>query len=482
LTTFTMTTASASASTKDATSRTSGSSCPYAVSIDDDDLSEHSTPELLELAKKCPAFEAGNCPFKGKDVREALVHIPASHLEKDRGYLAKALEHLHSVQPSPAIRSEYSIPGGCPMQQYLNDGTLSFTRALEDLSLSSIIARMAQDVMSQEEGSKKEEMTTPTLELPSQMLTQISASLASSQEIQSPSLSQELKSGTAESHQAAEDVHFVQNFIRGKIDRQLFADFTLSLYHVYQKLESALDQHAPTHFNTCHFPKELSRRDTLEEDVDFWMGSNPATTTQVSPATQDYIDRLDFIASTDPLLLLAHAYTRYMGDLSGGKILARVAKRAMNLSEGDGLAFYEFVNVPSSKLFKDLYRRSLDDLELTKSEISKIVVEANVAFVLNMRIFEELDVKANIPGAKVRSLTEALTMVATPATTKKNIPDECPFAKINTKQGATATTSAKRCPWPFVFAHDPVQGLQDWQTWIVVGLLLAWFWNMTQTS
>lgn len=453
--------------------RASGSSCPYAISIDDDDHSDHSTPELLELAKKCPAFDAGSCPFKGKDVREALVHIPASHLEKDKGYLTKALEHLHSVQPSDAFK----LPGGCPMQPYLDAGTVSFTRALEDLSLSSIIARMAQDVLLQEDDHN----TKPKMDLPLDMLTQVSKAAAAASSPRSSSLSQELKSGTAVSHQAAEDVHFVQNFIRGKIDRHLFADLTLSLYHVYVKLESALDQHAPTQFPTCHFPKELNRREALQEDVDFWLGSDAAVTTHVTPATRDYMDRLDFIAATEPLLLLAHSYTRYMGDLSGGKILARVAKRAMNLTGGEGLAFFEFTHVESAKLFKDMYRKSLDDLDLTPAEISRVVAEANVAFVLNMRIFEELDVKANIPGAKVRSLKEALRIASTATnTTAKNIPDECPFANVSKQKGGVA--KAKRCPWPFVFAHDPVQGLQDWQTWIVMGLILAWVWNVSQAK
>ena len=451
--------------------RISGLSCPYAVSIDDDDHSDHSTPELLELVKKCPAFDSGSCPFKGKDVREALVHIPASHLDKSTGYLTKALEHIHSVQPKAATRSEFTLPGGCPMQPYLDTGTVSFSRALEDLSLSSILAKMAQDVLLHEE-KKSDEATI--LGLPAHILTQVAAS--TSPQNRSSTLSQELKSGTAVSHQAAEDVHFVQNFIRGTIDRNLFADLTLSLYHVYQKLESLLDQHGPENFSTCHFPKELDRRHPLQEDVDFWIGSNTAALSRITPATQDYIDRLDLIASTNPQLLLAHAYTRYMGDLSGGKILARVAKRAMNLSTGDGLAFYEFKHIESAKLFKDLYRQSLDDLSLTPAQITEIVAEANVAFVLNMRIFEELDVKANIPGAKVRSLTEALRIASTAASTKKVIPDECPFANIN-RNGGTAKGHSKRCPWPFVFAHDPVQGMQDWQTWVFIGLILVWVWN-----
>ena len=34
-----------------------------------------------------------------------------------------------------------------------------------------------------------------------------------------------------------------------------------------------------------------------------------------------------------------------------------------------------------------------------------------------------------------------------------------------------------RCPWPFVFFHDPKTGMKDYQTWIVIGLVLCYTWS-----
>ena len=34
-----------------------------------------------------------------------------------------------------------------------------------------------------------------------------------------------------------------------------------------------------------------------------------------------------------------------------------------------------------------------------------------------------------------------------------------------------------RCPWPFVFFHDPKTGMKDWQTWCVMGLSICWAWT-----
>jgi heme oxygenase len=262
----------------------------------------------------------------------------------------------------------------------------------------------------------------------------------------------------------------------------LYADLVLSLYHVYDKMERLLETHHTKHFASCHFPHELNRTATLAEDVDFWHGDDSSTSNSlyISPATQDYMDRLDMLAQTQPLLLLAHAYTRYLGDLSGGKVLARVAKRALQLQD-DGLAFYHFQNVKSAKAFKDQYRSCLDSLPLSATQIEDLVQEANVAFLLNMRLFEELDVKANVPGAQVRDWQDTLAALERAvASGEKTIPDECPFAKTNGKAAVTksgAAVKGGRCPWPFVFMHDPIMGLQDYQTWIVVGLVLCWAWS-----
>ena len=277
-------------------------------------------------------------------------------------------------------------------------------------------------------------------------------------------------------------VHFVRNFIRGEIDKGLYSQLVAALYHVYERLEVHLDTHGPKQFPTCHFPEELRRTETLAEDCDFWNGT---TDVPASPATVDYMQRLDEIARTEPLLLLAHAYTRYLGDLSGGKVLARVAARALNLDRHtmEGLAFYQFDKVPSAKRFKDMYRQALDDLPLTATQIEGLVAEANVAFCMNMRLFEELDVYANVPNASVRPLSEALAY-ADPNFWKEKQhsagAEECPFL-AQSKQGGSSkdgtVRKAGRCPWPFILAHDPVQFLHDWQTWVLVGVVLCLLWS-----
>ena len=386
-------------------------------------------------------------------------------------------------------------------------GGKSFARAMEDCSMAAIMARLVEDM--QEEDDSQSNLDDDDMAMTPRnsnaaadeqkssatggAATAFDAAAAAqplSNSKNPHSLAEALKTGTAVSHQAAEDVHFVKNFISGKIDRHLYQEMIMGLYHVYVALEDALDQHAALAFPSCHFPHELRRREALQDDVEFWHNTRTPSPRTISPATQDYIDRIHYLANTDPLLLLAHSYTRYLGDLSGGRILARVARKALDLDKdsGEGLAFYRFEKIQSYKEFKDNYRQALDALPLTPHQIQALVAEANVAFCFNMRLFQELDVMATIPGARVMSLEEVMEYAdkgkAALEEAAVSGEDQCPFL-VNKKKkeeeqsdvGAAATkekVGGGRCPWPFVFAHDPGQGMRDWQTWLVVALLVAW--------
>jgi len=43
-------------------------------------------------------------------------------------------------------------------------------------------------------------------------------------------------------------------------------------------------------------------------------------------------------------------------------------------------------------------------------------------------------------------------------------------------------TDGKRCPWPFVFFHDPMQGMRDRQTWILIALVCSWIYHEIITN
>ena len=470
-----------------------------------------------------------------------------------------AMEHIHAIQRQisgggngesesrepDARRDSFLLKGGCPFKSFHSGretaggesaGT-NLAEAMESFSLAAIMGRLAEESLGEGRDGDGEGGTADAPSLAPSLSDEEAGETAGVASVdeggedgggsgaspaaptparagRTPRLSAALKTGTQESHEAAENVHFVKSFIKGEVDRELYKELVAGLYHTYAALERLLDLHAPDHFGTCHFPLELGRVDSLREDMEYWHGDDwdrPGSPCSVpSPAVRDYVDRLEEVADMDPLLLLSHAYTRYLGDLSGGKVLSRIARRALGLDGGDGLAFYDFERVPSAKVFKDAYRGAMDGLTLTEREVGRVVAEANVAFALNMRVFEELDVRGGVDGARVRDVGEALAYydreVEAQRTGARRPPEggeegeeKCPFGFVGganphssapsasgaakspagpgTKERGGAAEGKGRCPWPFVFLHDPSQGMRDWQTWLVIGLSMSWLWS-----
>jgi heme oxygenase (biliverdin-producing, ferredoxin) len=103
------------------------------------------------------------------------------------------------------------------------------------------------------------------------------------------------------------------------------------------------------------------------------------------------VAEINRVAKDDPELMIAHLYTRYIGDLSGGQILKKIAVNAMDLNEGEGTSFYEFAQIPNEKEFKNMYRSTLDSLAISDEKGDAIVETANNAFHHNMNMFQELE-------------------------------------------------------------------------------------------
>lgn len=240
-------------------------------------------------------------------------------------------------------------------------------------------------------------------------------------------LANRLREGTKQSHTAAENTAYMKCFLKGIVEREPFRKLLANLYLVYSALEEELQRHQNyPGVGLIYFP-ELNRTSNLEKDLEFYYGDNWREQITPLPAGQVYVDRIHEIANTDPVLLIAHAYTRYMGDLSGGQALKNIVRSALKLPPDQGTALHEFEQIPTveaKRAFKEKYRQALNSLLVDEATIQRIVDEANYAFQLNRDVVHGLedDVKAaigdhvfdlltrqDIPGATERPPHGAVT-------------------------------------------------------------------------
>lgn len=163
---------------------------------------------------------------------------------------------------------------------------------------------------------------------------------------------------------------------------------TTALYFTYSALEEEMERNKDhPAFAPLYFPTELHRKEALTKDMEYFFGENWEEQVQCSKAAQKYVERIHYVGQNEPELLVAHAYTRYMGDLSGGQVLKKVAQRALKLpSTGEGTQFYKFENVDNAQQFKQFYRARMNALDLNLKTKEKIVEEANKAFEYNMQV------------------------------------------------------------------------------------------------
>lgn len=240
----------------------------------------------------------------------------------------------------------------------------------------------------------------------------------------SPSLDVALREGTKPSHSIAESTAFMKCFLKGVIDRNIFRKFLADLYFVYSALEAEMTrhQHHPA-IDPVYFP-ELHRADSLAQDLGFYYGLRWRSEVEPSPAAQIYLERIQTVSDLDPSLLLAHAYTRYMGDLSGGQALKSIIRLALNLPLQEGTRLYEFATLPTPEArrsFKERYRQALREVPVNENAAQHIVDEANRAFSLNCSLMEALE------GELRRAIGEEVFEIITRSQAPKGT---CPMREV----------------------------------------------------
>jgi hypothetical protein len=148
-------------------------------------------------------------------------------------------------------------------------------------------------------------------------------------------------------------------------------------------LETALEKYAnlPALAGTYN-PHLLGRSSPLSADIAHMLSvsesewqSHPVHTALLADSPQPltaYTSRLRTLADTQPALLLAHSYVRYLGDLSGGQFIKRRIAKAYGLDveaeSGSGVEFYSFGslegarigNMGDMKKVKEWFREGMD--------------------------------------------------------------------------------------------------------------------------
>ena len=196
-----------------------------------------------------------------------------------------------------------------------------------------------------------------------------------------------LRERTMADHGDAEGSTLMSELVGGTLDRARMGDMLAQHLLVYRALETAARDLADDPVVAPFLLPGLERTEALEADVRLLLGADALASVVARPGTAAYVARLEAVGSWAGGFV-AHHYTRYLGDLSGGQHIRRIVEKAY---PDLPIRFYTFEAIESPKALKDRYRELLDEAPWSADEQDRIVAEVREAYRLNQEMFASLE-------------------------------------------------------------------------------------------
>ena len=201
--------------------------------------------------------------------------------------------------------------------------------------------------------------------------------------------SQALRERTWSSHGDSEGADFMTDLMSGRGTRDDYIALVAQHFFIYEALEAAADVMAGNEVAAPFISPHLTRLPAIEADLDFLLGADWRDEVSPLPTTQRYVERINGVAAVWPGGFIAHHYTRYLGDLSGGQVIRTLMQRQFGF-ETNGVGFYLFDEIASPKRFKETYRDQLDAVAWDADERDRVIDEVLIAYRFNTELFIDL--------------------------------------------------------------------------------------------
>ena len=198
-----------------------------------------------------------------------------------------------------------------------------------------------------------------------------------------PSIVTALYLRTRSLHVEAERTGTVRDLLRGEATPDDYILLLRNLLPAYQAMERGLERHRGSPGLGALAGYRLDRAPAIEADLVALCGACWSDDIPLLGAGDVYAKRIARAAEGDGARLIAHAYTRYLGDLSGGQILQRLLARSLGLRPAE-LTFYDFPRFSDLAGLKADYRKALDQAGALAPDPGAVVEEGAIAFSMNI--------------------------------------------------------------------------------------------------
>ena len=203
------------------------------------------------------------------------------------------------------------------------------------------------------------------------------------------SFSTALRERSSGAHSGSEGAGFMSDLMKGEGTREDYIALVTQHWFIYEALEGAAERMRQDPVASVFIDDKLTRLPALAADLEFLIGEDWRERIEPLPTTRRYVERINQVGATWPGGFVAHHYTRYLGDLSGGLFIGKLMARMFGF-ETNGIGFYIFGDIADPKAFKDVYREQLDAAPWDEAEKERVIDEVLVAYRFNTELFEDL--------------------------------------------------------------------------------------------
>lgn len=198
-----------------------------------------------------------------------------------------------------------------------------------------------------------------------------------------------LRERSSTAHSGSESAGFMADLMQGKGTREDYVALVAQHWFIYDALEDAASRMRHDPVAATFISEKLTRLPALESDLAFLIGDDWQARIAPLPTTRRYAARIREVGATWAGGFVAHHYTRYLGDLSGGLFIGKLMARRFGF-DTNGIGFYLFAEIADPKAFKDVYREQLDAAPWDDAEKARVIDEVLAAYRFNTELFADL--------------------------------------------------------------------------------------------
>jgi heme oxygenase len=187
----------------------------------------------------------------------------------------------------------------------------------------------------------------------------------------------QLRETTRALHKEAESRPLQHSMAKGTLPAGSYVMYLGQLRHLHESLEISLDAVTESQpWLAGLFTDDRRRVPDLDRDLAAF-GVTPETV-PVLPPTANFIGRIESLAGSDPVALLGPLYV-LEGSTNGGKFLARVLERSLQIEDRAGLAYMDPYGDRQPEMWAE-FKRLANQVELTPDQRDAVTEAARDTF------------------------------------------------------------------------------------------------------